>query len=155
MYRKATDMDIRIQKIDETGTEYVEIGCHKVDGRVQDIVRFVKNRQGSIDAIREDKHYQLPITDIYYIEAVDDKTFIYLKSDCFETRKRLYEFEELLSGREFGRISKSVIVNLMKVSSIKPALNGRFMCILKNGEKVIISRKYVSEIKEMLKGEKE
>ena len=148
-------MEIRIQKIDETKNEYVEIGCHKTNDRVQDIVRFIKSRQGSIEAVRQEQQYQLPITDIYYIEAVDDKTFIYLKSDCFETRKRLYEFEELLSGREFGRISKSVIVNLMKISSIKPALNGRFMCILKNGEKVIISRKYVSEIKEMLKGERE
>ncbi|WP_026497262.1 LytTR family DNA-binding domain-containing protein [Butyrivibrio sp. WCD3002] len=147
-------MEIRILKIDETKNEYIEIGCHKTDTRVQDIVRFIKNRQGSIEAVREEQHYQLPITDIYYIEAVDDKTFIYLKGDCFETRKRLYEFEELLSGREFGRISKSVLVNLMKISSIKPALNGRFMCILKNGEKVIISRKYVSDIKEMLKGEK-
>lgn len=148
-------MEIRIQKIDETKNEYVEIGCHKTNDRVQDIVRFIKSRQGNIEAVRQEQQYQLPITDIYYIEAVDDKTFIYLKSDCFETRKRLYEFEELLSGREFGRISKSVIVNLMKISSIKPALNGRFMCILKNGEKVIISRKYVSEIKEMLKGERE
>ncbi len=146
-------MDIRIQKIDETGTEYVEIGCHKVDGRVQDIVRFVKNRQGSIDAVKEDKHYQLPITDIYYFEAVDDKTFIYLKKDCYEARGRLYEFEGTLADRDFARISKSVIVNLMKISAIKPALNGRFMCVLSNGEKVIISRKYVPDIKKKLKGE--
>jgi DNA-binding LytR/AlgR family response regulator len=147
-------MDIRIQKIDETKNEYIEIGCHKTDGRVQDIVRFVKARQGSIDAVREEKHYQLPITDIYYIEAVDDKTFIYLKSDCFEAKKRLYEFEELLSDRKFVRISKSVIINLMKISSIKPAMNGRFMCILKNDEKVIVSRKYVSDLKQILKGER-
>ena len=146
-------MDIRIQKIDETGTEYIEIGCYKVDGRVQDIVRFVKSRQGSIDAVKEDKHYQLPITDIFYLEAVDDKTFIYLKKDCYEARGRLYEFESSLSDRDFARISKSVIVNLMKVSAIKPALNGRFMCVLTNGEKVIISRKYVPDIKKKLKGE--
>ena len=146
-------MNIRIQKIDETGTEYIEIGCYKVDGRVQDIVRFVKSRQGSIDAVKDEQHYQLPITDIFYLEAVDDKTFIYLKKDCYETRGRLYEFESTLSDRDFARISKSVIVNLMKVSAIKPALNGRFMCVLSNGEKVIISRKYVPDIKKKLKGE--
>ena len=146
-------MDIRIQKIDETGTEYIEIGCYKVDGRVQDIVRFVKSRQGSIDAVKDEQHYQLPITDIFYLEAVDDKTFIYLKKDCYEARGRLYEFESTLSDRDFARISKSVIVNLMKVSAIKPALNGRFMCVLSNGEKVIISRKYVPDIKKKLKGE--
>ncbi|WP_026527658.1 LytTR family DNA-binding domain-containing protein [Butyrivibrio sp. VCD2006] len=148
-------MDVRIQKIDETNTEYVEIGCYKTDSRVQDIVRFVKAREGSIEAVLEEKHYQLPITDIYYIEAVDDKTFIYMKKDCYEARKRLYEFESILSEREFARISKSVVVNLMKVSSIKPALNGRFMCMLANGEKVIISRKYVPDVKKKLKGEAE
>jgi DNA-binding LytR/AlgR family response regulator len=146
-------MDIRILKIDESETEYIEIGCHKKDDRVEDIVHFVKSRQGSIGAVLEDQQYQLPITDIFYIEAVDDKTFIYLNDNCFESRKRLYEFEDALSNREFARISKSVIVNLMKISSIKPALNGRFMCILANGEKVIISRKYVSDIKKKLKGD--
>ncbi|MBQ7614782.1 MAG: LytTR family transcriptional regulator DNA-binding domain-containing protein [Butyrivibrio sp.] len=148
-------MDIRIQKVEEVKTEYVEIGCHEVDSRVTDIVHFVKTRQGSLDAVKDEKQYQLPITDIYYIEAVDDKTFVYLKKECYEAKKRLYEFENLLSGREFVRISKSVIVNLMKISAIKPALNGRFMCILANGEKVIISRKYVSDVKEKLKGESE
>lgn len=28
-------MEIRIQKIDETKNEYIEIGCHRTDGRVQ------------------------------------------------------------------------------------------------------------------------
>jgi DNA-binding LytR/AlgR family response regulator len=64
----------------------------------------------------------------------------------------LYEFEELLADRSFARISKSVVVNLMKITSIKPALNGRFLCQLKNNENVIISRKYVAEIKERLRG---
>ena len=48
------------------------------------------------------------------------------------------------------RISKSVIVNLMKVDYIKPALNGRYMCRLTNSEDVIISRKYVPEFREKL-----
>ena len=146
-------MKIDVKKIDGSIEEYIEIGCYKVDGRVQDIVRFVKSRQGSIDAVKDEQHYQLPITDIFYLEAVDDKTFIYLKKDCYEARGRLYEFESSLSDRDFARISKSVIVNLMKVSAIKPALNGRFMCVLTNGEKVIISRKYVPDIKKKLKGE--
>ena len=53
----------------------------------------------------------------------------------------------------FVRISKSIIVNLMKVVSIKPALNGRFVCKLRNEEEVIISRKYVPDVKKKLRGE--
>ena len=90
--------------------------------------------------------------DIFYIESVDDRTFIYLEKDCYESRKKLYEFEQVLASRRFVRISKAVIINLMKIVSISPALNGRFLCKLTNGEEVIISRKYVPDIKERLKG---
>ncbi len=144
-------MEIKIKMIQDEETEYIEIGCHKKDERVGEIVRFVKLHQGSIEAVRQEKQYQIPLSEIYYIEAVDDKTFIYLGKDCYESHKRLYEFEELLSERSFARISKSVVVNLMKVSSIKPALNGRFLCQLRNNENVIISRKYVPKIKEKIK----
>lgn len=145
-------MDIRIRTIREEETEYIIIGCHKRDERINELVRLVKMHQGSVEAFREEQQYQIALSDIFYIEAVDDKTFLYLEKDCYESRRRLYEFEELLSDRHFARISKSVIVNLMKIVAIKPALNGRFLCQLKNDEKVIISRKYVPEIKERLRG---
>ena len=112
----------------------------------------MKSRQGAVEGIKNDRQFRLPVVDIFYIESVDDRTFIYLEQDCYESRKKLYEFEEILTSRRFARISKSVIINLMKIVSISPALNGRFLCKLTNGEEVIISRKYVPEIKEKLKG---
>ena len=62
-----------------------------------------------------------------------------------------YEIEHLPEEKQFLRVSKSVIVNLMKIKAIKPALNGRFIAVLQNGEEVIISRKYVSALKNKLK----
>ena len=144
-------MNIKVKTIQDEETEYIEIGCYRRDERINEIIRFVKLHQGSVEATRDEKQYMIPLSEIYYIEAVDEKTFIYSGKDCYESRKRLYEFEELLSDRNFARISKSVVVNLMKISSIKPALNGRFLCQLRNNENVIISRKYVSEIKEKLR----
>jgi len=96
--------------------------------------------------------YSIPIADVYYIESVDDRTFLYLEKDTYESKKRLYELEKVTDSFHFIRISKSVVVNLMKVDSIRPALNGRFLCKLKNGEEVIISRKYVQGLKDKLKG---
>jgi DNA-binding LytR/AlgR family response regulator len=145
-------MDIRIINIGEQEQEYIEIGCHRTDQRVEEIVRFLKSRQGAVEGMKNDRQYRLPVVDIFYIESVDDRTFIYLEKDCYESRKKLYEFEEVLASRRFARISKSVIINLMKIVSISPALNGRFCCKLTNGEEIIISRKYVPDIKERLKG---
>ena len=145
-------MDIRIVTIGEERQEYIEIGCHKTDESINEIVSFIKTRQGAVEGTKDDRQYQIPVVDIFYIESVDDRTFIYLEQDCYESRKKLYEFEAVLASRRFARISKAVIINLMKIVSISPALNGRFLCKLTNGEEVIISRKYVPDIKEKLKG---
>ena len=143
-------MDIEVITIGKDQKEFIRIGCHKVDANVAEIVQFVKARQGNVDVKDGDAQRSIPIMDIYYIESVDNKAFIYLRKDCYESRSRLYEIEDALSGRYFVRVSKSVVVNLMKVESIKPALNGRYMCRLKNGEDVIISRKYVADFKAKL-----
>ena len=145
-------MDIKIVTIGEHEQEYIEIGCHKNDQNIAEIVHYIKSRQGAVDGMKDDRQYKLPVVDIFYIESVDDRTFIYLEKECYESRKKLYEFEEVLASRNFARISKAVIINLMKIVSISPALNGRFLCRLTNGEEVIISRKYVPVIKEKLKG---
>ena len=145
-------MDIRIVTIGEERQEYIEIGCHKTDESINEIVSFIKSRQGAVEGTKDDRQYQIPVVDIFYIESVDDRTFIYLEQDCYESRKKLYEFEAVLASRRFARISKAVILNLIKIVSISPALNGRFLCKLTNGEEVIISRKYVPAIKEKLKG---
>ena len=143
-------MEIEICEIGYDKKEYIKIGCHKVDSNVKEIVNFIKSRQGSIDVKNGGMKYNIPIVDIFYVESVDDRTFIYLSSDCYETAHKLYELEEILNERRFIRISKSVIVNLLKIECVKPALNGRYLCHLKNGEDVIISRKYVPEFKEKL-----
>ena len=143
-------MNINVKKIDNTLEEYIEIGCYVRDGRIDDIVRFVENLDGNISGTKDDKRYAIPVAGIFYIESVDNKTFIYTSKECYETARKLYEFEEMLNERNFLRISKSVVINIMKVESIKPALNGRFSCRLLNGEEVIISRKYVNPFKEFI-----
>lgn len=42
------------------------------------------------------------------------------------------------------------MLNLSKIISLNPALNGRFEAVLDNGERVIISRQYVGSLKKRL-----
>ena len=86
---------------------------------------------------------------IYYIESVDKRSFVYTKGGCYETKYRLYELEELLDSR-FLRSAKAMIVNIRKIRSVKSELNGRMRAELLNGEQIIISRGYVKELKEKL-----
>lgn len=144
----------KITKAEKSQPEVVEIHCHKISDEVKEIVAFVKSRQGQLTGVIDDRQFEVPVGDIFYIEAVDNKTFIYTQSKVFETKQKLYELEEILKDKRFLRISKSTLLNLMKISSIKPALNGRFTAVLYSGEETVISRKYVPELKKALKGER-
>jgi len=145
-------MKLEIRKIPENEPEMVEIRYHWITDEIQEIVSFVKSRQGQLSATRDGQRFEVPVMDLFYAESVDERVFLYTASDSYEIRMKLYELEDLLKSKSFLRISKSMIVNLMKISSVRPALNGRFSAILKNGEEIIISRKYVPELKRILKG---
>ena len=145
-------MKLETRKIPENETETVEIRYHWITDEIQEIVSFVKSRQGQLSVTRDGRRFEVPVMDLFYAESVDDRVFLYTASKCYEIRMKLYELEDLLKSKSFLRISKSMIVNLMKISSVRPALNGRFSAVLKNGEEIIISRKYVPELKRTLKG---
>lgn len=146
-------MQTKITRIERDKPEILEIRCHEISDEVREIVAFVKSRQGQLTGTADDRMYEIAVSDIFYIESVDNKTFIYCKNREYETKQKLYELEEILREKHFLRVSKSVLLNLMKVSSIKPTLNSRFTAVLFSGEQVIISRKYVPELKKALKGE--
>ena len=145
-------MKLETRKIPESEPETVEIRYHWMTDEIQEIMTFVKSRQGQLNAARDGKRFEVPVVDLFYAESVDDRLFLYTAADSYEIRMKLYELEDLLKNKSFFRVSKSMIVNLMKITSVRPALNGRFSAILKNGEEIIISRKYVPALKAVLKG---
>ena len=146
-------MDVAIEQVGKESEELVLIRCHAVTEEVREIAAFIKSRQGSLSGVKDQKQYEIAVPDIYYIESVDGRTFLYTKEQVYETSYRIYELESQLKARHFLRVSKSTLLNLMKIRSIQPALNGRFTAVLPSGEEVIISRSYVKGLKTALRGE--
>ena len=146
-------MDVKISMIPESEAEFVDIRCHEETDSVREIAAFVRSRQGQLSGALDGRQYNIPVSEIMYIESVDNRTFIYTLQKVYESKQRIYELEENLKPKHFLRISKSSLVNLMKIISVKPALGGRFSAVLSNGEEIIISRKYVSKLKKVLRGD--
>ena len=144
---------VSIEEIDKTKEEEIIIKCHEVNNDILSIVERIKNndnKPNTLTGIKDDNIYQIKLKDIYYIEATENKTFIYLANDFYESKLKLYEIEEKLRGLSFFRCSKSIILHYSKIECVTPAFNGRFEAKLKNGEKVIISRQYVPILKNLL-----
>lgn len=89
-------------------------------------------------------------SDIYYIESVDKRTFVYCEKIVFRTELRLYQLAEDLSRAGFVQISKSCILNINVLDSIRPLLNSRMEATLLNGERLYVTRKYLDSIKQAL-----
>lgn len=143
-------MKITITDRADNEEDEIIIRCRQVDEHILKMVYSIKAGRERITATKGTDIVQVAPKEIYYFEAVDNKIFLYLEKEVYETKLKLYELEEKFQGTDFLRVSKSVILNLSKVKSLSPAFNGRFEATMRNGEKLIVSRQYVPVLKEKL-----
>ncbi|MBD5544736.1 MAG: LytTR family transcriptional regulator [Lachnospiraceae bacterium] len=94
--------------------------------------------------------YLLDIERIIYIESVDRKCFIYTERDIYESDFRLYELEQRLEEYGFFRVSKSFLIHLQSIQSLKADINRRIRITMSNGEQIIASRQYADALKKRL-----
>lgn len=142
-------MKITIEAPKPGEEDEIIVRCADLDERVLKLIQALRT-EDKLTGYMEDKIVKLSLKEVYYFEAVDNKVFSYTEKETYEVHKKLYEIEQEFEHTDFLRISKSVIVNVAKIAYVKPILNGRFEAKLKNDEKVIISRQYVSELKKKL-----
>lgn len=135
-----------------TETEVV-IRCARQDISVQRLLAALQALNAlDVQLICRDQEeiVRLACHQILYIEAVDHKTFVYTDDRVCESDLRLYQLEQKLQGRSFFRASKSCLINLERVRSLRPELGARLLLTMENGEKILVSRQYASAIKQTL-----
>ncbi len=144
-----TEQDLSCSEIEIT------IKYPKKNRQVNRIVDFLQSFDMQIKCDNDNTERMVDIKDIYYIESVEKKTFVYLEKAVYHTDFRLYQLKDKLQKYGFVQISKSCVLNINALESIKPLFNSRMEATLKNGEKVYINRKYLNDVKKALKGEEE
>ena len=148
-------MKVVLEKVNSPGDEGAHIRAAEITEEIKSAVDLLENNCRSIPVtlVREERNtgesYMLGTNLIYYTESIDKRTYVYTKEECYETKYRLYELEDILSTN-FLRVSKSLVVNIRKVRSVKSELNGRMTAELLNGERIVISRSYVKDLKRKL-----
>ena len=142
-------MKVTVIKDIDSGTA-VEIHCREVTSETERLERYISRFDERLTASENGAAYNVPLEEILYIESVDKKTFLYTTGHVFQTEKRLYELEEILDEKTFFRCSKSVIVNLNRITKLRPEVTRNILATLTNGEVVVISRRYVKGLKTLI-----
>ena len=146
-------MKISINIISSESEEEVNFNVHYIDGNIKQAIELLSSSNKVIKHLlgkKEEKYYKINIDEIFYIEAIERKIFIYTETETYETSEKLYVLEEQLASVNFIRISKSLLLNFNKIYSFYPKLSGNLEALLINNEKVIISRRYVANLKSKL-----
>ena len=131
----------------------ITIEYREKDEQINKLIDFVEHLdevEHSLVASAGGKIYNININDILYVESVDRKTFCYTAKEVYELGSKLYEIEERYKQFDFIRISKSCIVNLKKIHSLKPEFGGKILATMENKEKLYISRQYAPLLREKI-----
>lgn len=128
----------------------VVIKCRQIDDEIMRLKYHIEMFDKKLQAKKDNEWCFVNLFDVLYFESVDNRTFLYTKDDVMEIKQRLYELEIILSDKDFIRISKSQIININKVKSLRPEINRTILATMCNGEQLFISRKYVSAIRSLL-----
>lgn len=143
-------MKITINVDDKINETEIAINCKQLTPDIEKILATLRMLNQQLMVMREEENYLLDVTKIVYIEAIDRKTFVYTAEAVYESKLRLYEMEERLCESGFFRISKSCLVNLRYIKSLRNDVERKLRLTLENGEQIMVSRQYADEIKRRL-----
>ena len=143
-------MKIEIDINEKYNDTEVLIRANKLDGDLERLVAMMRMVNMQIGVRKNDETYLLDTEKIFYIEAVERKTFVYTADELYESDLKLYEIEQELLERDFFRISKQSIVNIRMIKSLRSDINRKIRITLKNDEQIVVSRLYSDELRRKL-----
>lgn len=144
-------MKIEVVENEEANEIKVTILCKRKTAFITRIVNKLSSIDVSINGKGNDSLVKIQLDEIYYIDTVDNRTYVYCEKDIYENNMKIYELEKILEGTSIVRVNKSCLLNIDKLRSVKAQINGRLLASLSNGEKIVINRSYVKDVKRKLK----
>ena len=143
-------MKIQINEDPRLRETEVIINCPRINEEVEKLISKLRVMDLKLTGRKDKSTFIIDAAKVLYIDTADKKTFLYTKTEVYETDLKLYELEEQLSAMDFIRINKSSILNFNQIHSIKSDIDGKLLISLSNGEKLFVSRQYAPNIKTKL-----
>lgn len=137
--------------VDEKATDLkISVTCRQLTPDVEKILAALRMMNHQLTAKKGAEIFLLDTAQVIYIESVNRKCFIYTADEIYESDFRLYELEQQLEEYGFFRVSKSFLIHLQNIQSLKADINRKIRITMSNGEQIIASRQYADELKKRL-----
>ena len=146
-------MKIDIKQITE-GEESVVIRYKDLTPKINRIIDILNGEDNKLRGKTDEGEVFFSSDDILYLESVDDKVFVYTPDKILRIEGSLNSFMSAVDDESFFRCSKSMVINVGRVTALKSLSSNRIDATMESGEHIIISRRYASEFRRLLKGDR-
>ena len=99
----------------------------------------------------DDRSVNIGVSDLYYIENVERKLFLYTRNEVYRFDGTMADIENVMDETGLVRISRTCIMNTDYLREIRQIRNSHLEAVMDNDEKLIVSRKYLPDIKKIFK----
>jgi two-component system LytT family response regulator len=93
---------------------------------------------------------RLDVATIDWIDAAGDYMCLHAAGQTHVLRATMKELEDMLDPMVFQRVHRSTIVNLARVKSLRPHLNGECFLKLQSGQEIKLSRSFRDKVELLL-----
>lgn len=152
--RRNAQMGMRLKiniQVDENASDLViSVTCKQLTPEIEKLLLMLRMLNRQLTVKKGEETYLLDVEKVIYIESVERKCFVYTTAEVYESDFKLYEMEQRLEECGFFRGSKSCLIHLHSIQSLKSDINRKIKVTMINGEQIIVSRQYADELKRRL-----
>ncbi|MCR5283631.1 MAG: LytTR family transcriptional regulator [Lachnospiraceae bacterium] len=146
-------MKIDIQQITD-GEDSLVLRYRELTPTVNRILGILRDQDNRIWGRIDGESVAVNREEILYLESVDEKVFAYTRDKVLRLEGSLSSFLTEIEDEAFFRSSKSMVINVNRVISLKSLPSNRIDVTMEGDEHLIISRRYASEFRRLLRGER-
>lgn len=145
-------MRVRVEIGTDVSEKEIVLRTNEYDEEVERMLSLLQKIQKTPQLIfyKESTEYFFSSDKILFFETSERQVYAHTKNDVFFVKHRLYELEDILSGK-FMRISKSTIVNLSHVYALTQSISGCSIQFANTHKQVYVSRRYYKLLRERMK----
>ena len=125
----------------------VTIEYPEYNDAVNGLIRKIRSMDVGFNAVMDGRQVKIGLQEVYYIETVERKIFIYTSKDVYRLDSSMSDLEYMMPDTGLVRISRTCIMNTDHLKEIRQIKNSRLEAVLDNEEMLIVSRKYLKDIK--------
>ena len=143
-------MKIRIELDNQIKENEVIIRCNELNEEILEIQKAISEliaEKRELIFYKENTEYYICINDILFFETEESSIYAHTLNEVYQVKYKLYELEEILP-KNFGRVSKSTILNSNHIYSITRNITSSSLVEFKSThKKVYVSRSYYKVLK--------